>query len=534
MSDTPTTNYATLNPLNVNILNSATLTNGNLQLNASSIRYANAKSTFVASQFNNYCEVDITTRSGGSLIGIGVGDATANIALGAGNFTTYREVGEIRVYPGNVLAGTVASYTQGDVIGMAIDSTNVKFYKNGTLQGTYAHSLTGDYFAVGLAYNDSASTVIDFNFGQRAFAYTPPTGYNALNTANLPAPTVKDGSDYFNTVLYTGNGTSQSISSLDFSPDLVWLKCRSIAYNHRLVDSVQGVGSTLSSNLTNAAVNSSSEFTSLDSNGFSITQGAGYEFNNNAVPYVAWAWDANGAGSSNTDGTITSTVSAKPTAGFSIATYTGTGSNASVGHGLGVTPSMCIIKQRNTAQNWWVWHQALGNNVGANNTMLELNGDSGTYAADDVFRGFTSTVFQIGTDSGSNTTGGTYVAYCFSEVESYSKIGSFVGNGSADGPFVFCGFRPAYVWLKGSTFASNWNTYDSARSEYNAADDLLRLNSAAAEVSDYSPAAIDLLSNGFKIRTSSGDWNSSGQTFVFCAFAENPFGGSGVSPATAR
>jgi hypothetical protein len=200
MSDTPTTNYATLNPLNVNILNSATLTNGNLQLNASSIRYANAKSTFVASQFNNYCEVDITTRSGGSLIGIGVGDATANIALGAGNFTTYREVGEIRVYPGNVLAGTVASYTQGDVIGMAIDSTNVKFYKNGTLQGTYAHSLTGDYFAVGLAYNDSASTVIDFNFGQRAFAYTPPTGYNALNTANLPAPTVKDGSDYFNTV----------------------------------------------------------------------------------------------------------------------------------------------------------------------------------------------------------------------------------------------------------------------------------------------------------------------------------------------
>jgi hypothetical protein len=133
-----------------------------------------------------------------------------------------------------------------------------------------------------------------------------------------------------------------------------------------------------------------------------------------------------------------------------------------------------------------------------------------------------------------NGTGQNYIAYCFSEVEGYSKFGSFVGNGSADGPFVFCGFRPAYVWLKGSTFASNWNTYDSARSEYNAADDLLRLNSAAAEVSDYSPAAIDLLSNGFKIRTSSGDWNSSGQTFVFCAFAENPFGGSGVSPATAR
>jgi hypothetical protein len=146
----------------------------------------------------------------------------------------------------------------------------------------------------------------------------------------------------------------------------------------------------------------------------------------------------------------------------------------------------------------------------------------------------TSTLIYTGSAGSHNVNGATYVAYCFSEVEGYSKFGSFVGNGSADGPFVFCGFRPAYVWLKGSTFASNWNTYDSARSEYNAADDLLRLNSAAAEVSDYSPAAIDLLSNGFKIRTSSGDWNSSGQTFVFCAFAENPFGGDGVSPATAR
>ena len=531
MSDTPTTNYATLNPLNVNILDGATLTNGNLQLNASSIRYANAKSTFVASQFNNYCEVDITTRSGGSLIGIGVGDATANIALGTGNFTTYREVGEIRVYPGNVLAGTVASYTQGDVIGMAIDSTNVKFYKNGTLQGTYAHSLTGDYFAVGLAYNDSASTVIDFNFGQRAFAYTPPTGYNALNTANLPAPTVKDGSDYFNTVTYTGNGTSQSISSLDFSPDLVWLKCRSIAYNHRLVDSVQGVGSTLSSNLTNAAVNSSSEFTSLDSNGFSITQGAGYEFNNNAVPYVAWAWDANGAGSSNTDGTITSTVSANPTAGFSIGTYTADGSNANrtVGHGLGVAPEFIIVKNRDTTgRHWLIWHKGFNDN---DKGLLFTD----AAVADNRFgpSAPTSTVFGLYGGQG-NYNSDDHVFYAFAGVEGYSKFGSFVGNGSADGPFVFCGFRPAYVWLKGSTFASNWNTYDSARSEYNAADDLLRLNSAAAEVSDYSPAAIDLLSNGFKIRTSSGDWNSSGQTFVFCAFAENPFGGANVSPATAR
>jgi hypothetical protein len=264
---------------------------------------------------------------------------------------------------GNPQGISGGGYGNGDTIMVAYKNGSIWFGKNGTWlesgnpgAGTNAIATDIDTSIAWSPYAGyNSSFTANFGGGANGFQYTVPTGFVALNTANRPAPDIADGSEYFDTVTYTGNGTSQSISSLDFSPDLVWLKCRSIAYNHRLVDSVQGVGSTLSSNLTNAAVNSSSEFTSLDSNGFSITQGAGYEFNNNAVPYVAWAWDAGGTGSSNTDGSITSTVSANPTAGFSIGTFTADGSNANRFH-CGVTvlvsrlPSvMVIIKRRH---NW--------------------------------------------------------------------------------------------------------------------------------------------------------------------------------------
>jgi hypothetical protein len=530
MSDTPTTNWATLNPLNVNILDGATLTNGNLQLNASSIRYANAKSTFVASQFNNYCEVDITTRSGGSLIGIGVGDATANIALGAGNFTTYREVGEIRVYPGNVLAGTVASYTQGDVIGMAIDSTNVKFYKNGTLQGTYAHSLTGDYFAVGLAYNDSASTVIDFNFGQRAFAYTPPTGYKALNTANLPEPDIADGSQYFDTKLYTANNqTAQTITGLGFSPDLLWFKPRSRAEHHYLYDQVRGAGNRISSSQTIAEITGDNSLTAFTSDGFSLgVDGAGI-VNYGTDSMVAWAWDAGGTGSSNTDGTITSTVSANPTAGFSIATYTGNGTaGATVGHGLGVAPRMIMVKRRDTGTDWAVYHASTG---ATKYLTLNNTNSAGTSSAYWNNTEPTSTLFSLGLSGEANTNGGTFVAYCFAEVEGYSKFGSYTGNGSAsgDGTFVYLGFRPAFFMIKGPS-GFDWYLFDNQRPGYNEKTYRLFPNLASSENVDQ--VGCDFVSNGVKLR--SGNANVSSAVYYYAAFGENPFGGSGVSPATAR
>jgi hypothetical protein len=288
--------------------------------------------------------------------------------------------------------------------------------------------------------------------------------------------------------LYTGNSTARTISTNStFTPDFIWIKGRSGAYNHSLQDVVRGFasGKAMGSNLTSAESGISTQAGYVDGVGagtFDLDADATatwYHVNVSGQTYVAWNWLAGGTGSSNTDGSITSTVSANPTAGFSIATYTGTGSNASVGHGLGVTPSMCIIKQRNTAQSWWVWHQALGNNVGANNTMLELNGTAGTYAADDVFRGFTPTVFQIGTDSGSNTNGGTYVAYCFAEVEGYSKFGSYTGNGSA--PMVRLVRLPSLqlVLWKNPQVDLGY-IWDVKRDTYNVTDSILKPNGSSA------------------------------------------------------
>jgi hypothetical protein len=309
----------------------------------------------------------------------------------------------------------------------------------------------------------------------------------------------------------------------------VWLKCRSIAYNHRLVDSVQGVGSTLSSNLTNAAVNSSSEFTSLDSNGFSITQGAGYEFNNNAVPYVAWAWDAGGAGSSNTDGTITSTVSANPTAGFSIGTYTADGSNANrtVGHGLGVAPEFIIVKNRDTTgRHWLIWHKGFNDNDKA---LLFTD----AAVADNRFgpSAPTSTVFGLYGGQG-NYNSDDHVFYAFAGVEGYSKFGSYTGNGSpTDGPFIATSFAPAMVIIKNISTNSNWIIRDSARSPYNQVQPSLYPNLPNSEINNF---PMDFLANGFKIRDDNGVFNTSGNNYIFMCFAENPFGGDGVSPATAR
>jgi len=538
MSDTPTTNWCTMNPLNIND-SLYTYSNGNLDLSAGN-GWSVTTASFYTSSGKWYYEYTVNSGSN-HIAGItAVPEANTNLGVGAYSYA-YQQNGQ--KWNNNSSTSYGATWgTAGDVIGVAydLDNNEIEFYKNNVSQGVAFTSVTSLPVSPAISIYGGSGTV---NFGQRAFAYTPPTGYKALNTANLPAPDIADGSQYFDTVLWTGNQTARTISmNSTFTPDFIWIKNRTSGYNHSLQDVVRGFGPStkLNSNTTAAENSANTEpqagyVDSAAAGSFDIDASATatwYHNNLNSNAYVGWCWDAGGSGSSNTDGSITSTVSANPTAGFSIVTYTGTGTAATVGHGLGVPPASMVIKCRNKTFGWTIYHQSLGN-------TRHLDFTDGTGFTGDAWNSTnpTSTVFSIGTDAGSNNGSSppnNYVAYCFAEVESYSKIGSFVGNGSADGPFVFCGFRPAYVWLKGSTFTSNWNTYDSARSEYNATDDLLRLNSAAAEVSDYSLAAIDLLSNGFKIRTSSGDWNSSGQTFVFCAFAENPFGGYGVSPATAR
>jgi len=288
-----------------------------------------------------------------------------------------------------------------------------------------------------------------------------------------------------------------------------------------LVDAVRGNTKQLASNLTNAESTANNALTSFNSNGFTVgTNTDGYNVNANTQTYIGWQWKANGAGSTNTAGSITSTVSANTSAGFSIVTYTGTGANATVGHGLGVAPSMVIYKRRSASDGWAVYFSS----IGATNNLV-LQSTAAQQANGNVYWNSTaptSTVFTAGTDSAVNASTATYVAYCFAQIAGYSAFGSYTGNGSSDGPFIFTGFRPRFVMFKGSSIASNWCMLDSSRNTYNLTDATLQANDSAAELTNLSD--VDFLSNGIKIRdVVTNDTNVSGETYIYMAFAENPF-----------
>jgi hypothetical protein len=312
---------------------------------------------------------------------------------------------------------------------------------------------------------------------------------------------------------YTGANpnAATSITGVGFQPDFTWIKSRVTGYGQALFDSVRGATRRLQTDTSSAEATSSTYLTSFNSNGFSL----GVDFGQNAPsePYISWNWKANGAAVSNTAGSITSQVSANAAAGFSVVTYTGTGANATVGHGLGVAPSMMILKNRDQAGDWCVYHTS---NPATN--YLQLNLTSASSANSTIWNNTapTSSVFSIGGYLYGN--GVKYVAYCFAAVPGYSAFGSYTGNGSADGPFVYLGFRPRFVMVKSSTAVNDWWMYDSARSPYNAMNALLRANLSSAEVTQGYP---DFLSNGWKIRNTGQ--NDSGQTYIYMAFAENPF-----------
>ena len=422
---------------------------------------------------------------------------------------------------GGTPVATFTAYAVNDVVMIAYKNGKIWFGKNGTWMnsGDPATDTNAVDSAVSTArawrpyfgYNSSWTA----NFGQRPFAYTPPTGFLPLHTGNLPDSTIVDGSEYFNTVLYEGNnGASLEVTGAGFQPDLIWIKNRSTANNHNLVDAVRGVNLTLFSNTTDDEDTSTERVTSIDSDGFTVGTNNGV---NAADSYVSWLWKANGAGVSNTDGSITSTVSANPTAGFSVVTYTGTGANATVGHGLGVAPKFIIIKGRNTPYNWAAWH---GSFTGLQRIFPNTTGAVASSASYWNSAIPTSTTFSLGSEATANDNNGTFVAYCFAEVPGYSSFGSYTGNGSADGTFVFLGFKPKFILFK-STSARNWVIRDTSRNTYNAVTNDLYPDSASAE---YAPGdAIDFLSNGFKLRATGATFNGSGEIYIYAAFAENPF-----------
>ena len=343
----------------------------------------------------------------------------------------------------------------------------------------------------------------------------------------MPYTVVDKGSKYFNTKTYTGTNSTLSITGVGFQPDWVWIKSRSDAVNHVVFDVVRGVYNILEPNTTNAETNSTASLTSFDADGFTLGTGSG-RWNNNASTYVSWCWDANGTGVSNTAGTITSTVSANTTSGFSIVSYTGTATNATVGHGLGVAPSMIIVKKRGGTSNWNVYHK----NLTSANYYLILNDASAQITTNDPWNNTapTSTVFSIkGTAGDVNTSATTHIAYCFAEVKGYSKFGKYTGNGSTDGTFVYTGFSPAFVLIKNTTAANSWVIKDSKRPSYNPASNYVYAQATNIEATDI---PFDFLSNGFKTRATGGDTNNG--TYIYMAFAENPFVSSKSIPTTAR
>jgi hypothetical protein len=508
-----------LNPLLFRYsVGAGTLTNGNLQATGSSTYFF---STFQMPATGKWYFEGVPT-AGSSTPGIGLGD----LAVASTVFTNqvqYLNDGNKNVNGSQTSYG--ASYTTNDVIGVAVDcdAGTITFYKNNASQGAITTTVRNQF--VYLQTGGSWTWVM--NFGQRAFAYTAPSGFKALCTTNLPTPTIGATSttlanDYFNTILYNGNGnTGQTVTGVGFQPDFLWLKNRNQAggYYHCLFDAVRGAGYRLKSNATDAEANATAIMSAFTSDGFTFPAGQGNTIeNDSAGTYVAWNWNAGGSNATNNSGTITSTVRANTTSGFSIVTYTGTGATGTVGHGLGVAPRMIIVKSRSNITDWATYNANLGNN-----RVIWLNQTAASTAT--ATPGHwnntspTSSVFTVGTDSDVNTLSRTYVAYCFAEVAGYSAFGSYTGNGSADGPFVFLGFRPRYIMRKRTDTTAYWVVFDTARNTYNVVGEDLYPNDSLAGNNDF---VMDILSNGFKIRGTGANINANGGTYIYMAFAEVP------------
>ena len=540
MTDVPTNtnstiaNYCTLNPLpyygGYNVISQ-----GNLQFTSGNSNWMRGLATFAVSSGKWYWEVTVNNTHS-QMHGI-LTETTPSYYAGSNNWVGYDATGygyfsdDGTKWNNNASVAYGAAYDTSDIIGIAFDADNGKLYfsKNGTFQASgdpaagtnaaFTGLTSGPYVpAVSLATTSGANTC-DTNFGQRPFSYTPPTGFLSLNTFNLSTPAILQGNRYMDATLATGSNSTQVIVNQgQFKPDFVWLKIRSAVENHIAYDSVRGVQQYLVPNLTLAEATLASGLTSFNSNGFTL--GNANPNYSGSPTFVGWQWQAGqGTSSSNTSGTITSTVSVSTTAGFSIVTYTGTGSAATIGHGLGVAPKMIIVKGRNATIEWLVYHASLG---ATQYITLNTTGAAASAASAWNNTAPTSSVFSVLSAGSTNFSGRTYVAYCWAEIAGFSKFGSYTGNGSADGLFVYTGFRPKWILIKNaSSSVQGWTIQDTSRSTYNVVDNYLLAQADSAEQTIY--ARMDYLSNGFKIRTSDALVNGSGNTIIYMAFAENPF-----------
>jgi len=517
-------NYCVWNPLDKEVSSVfTTYANGNLDCTVTGTRAAVATISVTSGKW--YWEVVPTGNTGSVNYMIGVADANTPISTrsytGANGWAYFQSGSK---FNNNSGAGYGASYTTNDVIGVALDmdAGTVTFYKNGTSQGVAYSTLSGKAIQPMVSDGSSVHTMnYTGNFGQRPFAYTAPSGFKALCTQNLPTPTIgattaTQANTFFTPNLWTGNDGLQTVTNnIDTTNGggWIWFKGRNLAVSNFLINSNSGYTKFLASNTTAAEDTYNFGFTP-STTGFSFNSGSG-SVNQAGYTYVAWQWKAGGTAVSNTAGSITSTVSANTTSGFSVVTWTGNATdNASVGHGLGVAPKMVIIKNRSTSAGWPVYTNVIDGSMDA--LYLNLTDSK----ADTGRNQFTSSVFYVSSGTDTNGSGNSLVAYCFAPVAGYSAFGSYTGNGSADGPFVYTGFRPAFVLTKRTDSTSDWQLMDSSRNTYNVANTALFPNTADADTSGYSK---DFLSNGFKIRDSGASLNASGGTYIYMAFASNPF-----------
>tara|TARA_B100001173_G_scaffold26939_1_gene21229 strand:- start:35294 stop:37702 length:2409 start_codon:yes stop_codon:yes gene_type:complete len=510
-------NYATWNPLS-NSTNAPT--NGNLDLPQTGGGVTRCNSTIAVSSGKWYFETTLVAAGSATTVGIAASEITDNYpGQDALSYAYTFEQGT------KINSNSQPSYGSalgaGDVFQVAMDLDNNKLYfgKNGTWMSSSnpetganpVYTLSaGTYRAIARPYGGAT---IAANFGQRAFAYTAPTNFKSLNTANLPTPTIADGSKYFDTNIWDGNSTSRDIATT-LSPDFVWIKGRSHATNNVVYDAVRGATQVMYIDTGSATRSQSTQLTAFNSNSFSLA--AGNEVNLSGRSYVGYAWDAGSSTTTIAAGSISSgvpsiasTVRANPTAGFSIVKYTPSQGSV-IAHGLNQAPGVIFIKGLGS-RSWRVYHKSI-------DPTKTLYFDTSHPAVDSSrVTAVTNTTFTYGTVGSMD-----YLAYCFAPVESYSAMGIYTGNGSSsDGPFVFTGFKVAWLLIR-TTNSSEWRLYDMERNSYNPADRLIFPNSSEVE---YASAGYncDFVSNGFKMRNNHGGMNTSGHTYVYLAFASHPF-----------
>ena len=501
-------NYATLNPLQKS--SGSTLSNGNLDISMSSAQ----GTTFATMAFPATGKWYFECTANATQCDVGIAKADASLSQYVGkNSSGYGYYVDGNVYNNDASAGSGASYTTGDVIGVAFDADagTCKWYKNNALQVTVS-SLSGEWFP---AFG-SGSAAGFFNFGSRPFAYTPPTGHKSLCTTNLSEPTIKDGSTVMDVVKYNGTAATQVVTGLSYEPDLVWLKRRDSAGNHNIQDQVRGASAVIQSDYNGAEFTNGPRISSFNSNGFTLTSDNGA--NASGGTYVGWTWDGGTTTATNTAGDIQASVRANQSAGFSIVKFTASGSYGmrSIGHGLGAKPSLVISKRTDGSGDWLVHTDVTGSIL-----QLDLNTTDASAAASSYYSANTSTFSLYHGHYMDN--GYEFINYCFAPVSQYSAIGSYTGSGSNDGSFIFTGFAVRWLMIKCTSDAGQeWVIIDSARSPFNVADDALYANDGAAEATN-STRDVDLLSNGFKLRNgSSGATDFSNRTYIYLAFAESP------------